>query len=181
MLRLAGRRLEADAVGGAAADHEDGAGLGRGAAAVAEGVAALDGCTSSTVAVTLSASRSPSQRSVPMRGRIVKSGVRASQRRRARRRSRWLTQIVVGAGSPAADHVGHQPLDLGEVGARAQRQVEGHPLEPRRCGARGRAGAGLAQLAGADMPWRSIVVSRSSTNRALGSWVEQRLEVARAG
>ena len=40
---VAGRRLEADAVGGAAADHDDVAGLGRGAAPVAEDVAALDG------------------------------------------------------------------------------------------------------------------------------------------
>ena len=39
---VAGRRLEADAVGGAAADDDDVAGLGARAAAVAEGVAALD-------------------------------------------------------------------------------------------------------------------------------------------
>ena len=37
-----GRRLQADAVGGAAADDQQVPGLGGGAAAVAEGVAALD-------------------------------------------------------------------------------------------------------------------------------------------
>ena len=65
---------------------------------------------------------------MPIRGRKVKSGyaVRSAASSAA---LRWLTQIGVER-QLGGDHVGHQPVHLGEVGAVGQRQVQRDPLDP---------------------------------------------------
>ncbi len=147
--RVAGGRLEADAVRGAAGDHHDGAGARRRAAAVAEHVAALD-------RVHVEHGRARLQSAT-----ITEPQVGADPRAHLEVAVRAAHGVELGVGQvrdqhaggrqAGGHHVGHQPLDLGQVVARGQRQVEGDALEAHPApGSPGQQVTGSAQVAGGE-------------------------------
>ena len=115
-------------MGGAATDHEDGAGLGRRTPAITEGVAALDlvavqHCRGHLQGV---AGTQPQVGADPWPDREV--GVRRAQRRQV---GPGQVAHPDGRGVQAGSHdVGHQPLGLGQVGPRRERQVDRNAVEP---------------------------------------------------
>ncbi len=116
--------------------------------------------------MTRSAPRSPSHRSVPIRGRIVKSAYDARSRPSSSG-VRWLTQSV-RVGSSAATTSVTSRLHLAEVGAVAERQVDRDALEPGRAGPLAQHLRRRPRARGRCRPWRCMLVSSSSTNRASG-------------
>ena len=163
---LAGRGLQADAVGGAAGDDQDRArargACGRGSRRRRR---ARPGGRPARWPRTASAPRSPSHSAVPIRGRKVKSGYA----------ERSVSSSALGevrdpdrAGRPRLEpgghDVGHQPLDLAEVGApwpagRCSATPSTSTPPPARTSRRG-----LAQPARGEAVAR-IEVIRSSTTR----------------
>ena len=160
-------------MGGAAADDQQVAGAGRGAAAVAEDVAALE-------LVDVEHGRGDAQRlavAEPQAGADPRPDVEVGVRRRS------PAQLVVGqvadpdrgaSPSPAATTSFISACDLVEVRARGERQVERHAREP--C-PRPRASPAAARRSRAVKPCRCMLVSRSSTIAGVGLPLEQVVEV----